>query len=669
MKLRFLLAVLLILLVPLFGSKVFAQVNYKLDTNKDVPQDFHTYTQSVFIEIGSAISCQLSGIDPTNPNGKCLGIDPDTHKIGYVTNGGGLIGITGNLISMTFDIPVSSTQYMQDVAGNFGIAKKAYAQENNGIGFNGLKFLLPLWKTFRNIVYIFFVFIFVIIGLGIMFRVKIDPRTVMTIQNQIPKIIIAIVLVTLSYAIAGFLIDMMYVFMYLIFNIFAPHINNIGGLNPIDLQGSNPLGAVGALGGTKIAFQAASGIGGIIASLFDNTTGKIIATIVSGILGAGAGSIGMIGFGTVIGGVLGATGGLLFGSKIFGIIGGLVAFLVISAALLTALFRLWFQLLKAYVSLLINIVLAPFWIAAGLFPNSSMSFSTWIRDLIGNLAPFPATLVLLLFGKVFIENFGQSNAKNYFVPPFIGNPGDPNAFGALIGLGIILLSPNVVNLVRQAIKAPQGKMFDGIKTSLGVGASIAGAPAAGVGKRLWGTDPYTKQPRILQKGVTDRLGQLTAKDYGGSLLGKTLGRAMGIPYAGMKLLGGAKDASGGTYEAPAVREKRERGQIINATRDLQALRATRTKNQDTERTSPDEINKVREAQKKIRDMGLRGDNAAIGHDIIDKLALHNQKDADILANITRANNIIGSTTATDDEINSAKRTKELNEDEKKTRGL
>ncbi|HVZ67782.1 MAG TPA: hypothetical protein VG917_06015 [Patescibacteria group bacterium] len=667
MKLRFLLALLILLFVPLVGSKAFAQVNYKINANADVPQDFHTYTQSVFIEIGSAITCQIAGIDPTNPNGKCLGIDPDTHKIGYVNGGGGLIGITGNMIAMTFDIPVSSTQYTKDLADHFGIAKKAYAQET-GIGFNGLKFLLPLWETFRNIVYIFFVFIFVIIGLGIMFRVKIDPRTVMTIQNQIPKIIIAIVLVTFSYAIAGFLIDLMYVFMYLIFNIFAPHIGNVGGLNPVDLQGSNPLGAVGALGGIKIAFGAASGIGGIIASLFDNTTGRVIASIVSGILGAGVGSIGSVGFGTLIGAGLGVLGGAVLGSKIFGVIGGLIAFIVISAAILTALFRLWFQLLKAYVSLLINIVLAPFWIAAGLIPNSTVSFSTWIRDVMGNLAPFPATLVLLLFGKVFIENFGSDSASHSFVPPFIGNPGNPNAFGALVGVGIILLSPNVVNLVRQAIKAPQGKMFDGIKTSLGVGASLANAPISGVGKRLWGTDPYTKQPRILQKGVTDRLGQLTAKDYGGSLLGKTIGRVMGVPYMGMKLLG-AKDASGGAYEAPAVREKRERRIIDEGTSQLHGFRKSRTKGQDTERGSTEEVNRVRAAQKKIRDAGLRGDNGAIGQDIIDKLSLHTQKDAEILANIARATNIINSGTANTDEVNQAKRDQALNEEEKKERGL
>ena len=85
-----------------------------------------------------------------------------------------------------------------------------------GTGFDGLKPLLPLWTVFRNIVYILFVLVFVIIGVAIMLRLKIDPRTVMTIQNQIPKLIIGILLVTFSFSIAGFLIDIMYTSIYLI---------------------------------------------------------------------------------------------------------------------------------------------------------------------------------------------------------------------------------------------------------------------------------------------------------------------------------------------------------------------------------------------------------------------------------------------------------------------
>src|SRR5258708_14361646 len=55
----------------------------------------------------------------------------------------------------------------------------------------------------------------------IMFRVKISPQVVVSVQSALPKIAIALVLVTFSYAIAGFLIDIMYVFVGLFSLVFS----------------------------------------------------------------------------------------------------------------------------------------------------------------------------------------------------------------------------------------------------------------------------------------------------------------------------------------------------------------------------------------------------------------------------------------------------------------
>jgi hypothetical protein len=242
---------------------------FPLDTDSNVPQDFHTYSQNVFIEILTSISCILTGYDPLTASGKCLGINPVTHKIGYVDGGqgGGAVGIVGNMIGMTFNIPVSSGTYVRDLASHFGITKTglaAGAQVNvggatdgtfaSGYGYAGLKSVIGLWQLFRNIVYLLLVLVFIIIGIGIMLRVNVDARSVMSIQNQLPKIIIGIVLITFSYAIAGFIVDMMYVSMYLVYYLFYSYTQQgtgieMGGLNPSHLQGANPLSAVGGIGG------------------------------------------------------------------------------------------------------------------------------------------------------------------------------------------------------------------------------------------------------------------------------------------------------------------------------------------------------------------------------------------------------------------------------------
>src|SRR3990167_10982854 len=143
MKLKFIIYCLLFIisfvLLPPKANAQFqsagSRTNY-LNTNPDVPQNFHTYTQSVLLEIAAAASYQIAGFDPMNPSGKCLGVDPATGKIGFVENGGGLIGITGQMIAATFEIPVSRSQYVRYLAGNFGIAKKTYAVNTGDPGLS-----------------------------------------------------------------------------------------------------------------------------------------------------------------------------------------------------------------------------------------------------------------------------------------------------------------------------------------------------------------------------------------------------------------------------------------------------------------------------------------------------------------------------------------------------
>src|SRR3989344_8292308 len=121
MKLKVVILSFFVFLFSFFAvSPVNAQARpaYYINTNPDVPQNLNTYTQSVFLEIASVISCQLTGSDPTSPAGGCLGKDPRTGKIGYVESNGGAIGIVGGLIASTFYIPVNTHDYGAYLASN-----------------------------------------------------------------------------------------------------------------------------------------------------------------------------------------------------------------------------------------------------------------------------------------------------------------------------------------------------------------------------------------------------------------------------------------------------------------------------------------------------------------------------------------------------------------------
>ena len=519
------------------------------NTNPDVPKNLHTITQNVMIEVMSAMICQIAGIDPVDKSQSCLGVDPQTKKIGFVKSGGGLIGVLRDSIVALYTPPLHTRDYFDYLASNFGVAKKSYAASNDP-GFDGLSPLRNIWLASRNIAYLFFVILFLIIGIGVMLRIHIDPRTVMTIQNQIPKIIIALILVTFSFAIAGLLVDLMYVASYLLLGIIASSDHSlmtiapdivlklVGSTNPFDAANtaltsgtsiSVPLLGKLQFGLGDLAAGPAAVASGFVARLLQNSSGglivNVIGAIVGGLIGHAVGSsaggmatLGILGVGALLiaagfftGGVTwaalplalgtvasvgaatgkvvdtlvtttGTVAGFVNSNDILIMVAGMITFLIVLCAILITLFRLWFQLIMAYISVLINIVFAPIWIMLGLIPSSKISFSSWIRTLVGNLSCFPTALVMLLLTRVFIDAFQASadSQAHFFVAPLVGNILDPKGFAAIIGMGIFLMIPSAVTSVKNAISGSAGLTFGGVGAGLSSGAAVPMAGLKGI---------------------------------------------------------------------------------------------------------------------------------------------------------------------------------------------
>lgn len=439
-------------------------------TNPDVPKNLHTWTQTIMIDVLSAMTCQLTGIDPTTKEGKCLGIDPKTQKIGFVENGGGAIGLMGHMIAELYTPPIHMYEYTDDMASNFGIAKTAYAQSSSscrggyGYGFCGISPLLSIWTAFRNIVYLIFTILFILVGLGIMLRIKIDPRAVMTVENQLPRLVIGLILITFSFAIVGFLIDMMYVSIYVVFNVFSdPSVTTPETAAKIAqsqklFQGNNPIGFMNNIIGFKdIVTNASGGVKDIVQNMFYQRPNNGNIFLISGIADF---------WDNIRNG----------GGWILGVIFGTLGLMIIGGAVLWAMFRLWFALLAAYIYLLMDIVLAPFWIVLSAFPGSPANFESWIRDVLSNLAAFVVTIAMFLLGQVFIETFNKTG-ETLFVPPLIGNPnpdGTGSALAALIGMGIIFITPKALEITKETLKAPTFKYTSAIGEALGTGAGFHG---------------------------------------------------------------------------------------------------------------------------------------------------------------------------------------------------
>lgn len=324
----------------------------------------------------------------------------------------GALGFGSNLVAQILTTPpVSSKEYFADLGKNFGLAKPVYAQ---GAGFIGLQNLLPLWKASRNLAYIFFVIVFLATGLLIMFRVKLDPKTVINIQSAIPKLVIALLLVTFSYAIVGLLLDLSYV-------LIALGVLAIGGPLGLDVAAEQAkymhLGLGDAFG---LIF------GGIARATFSNV-----------ITGAGASITAII---SVIIGVIIAS--------VSGVLGAVVAalpILVISIVVLIEIFKLFFTLLGCYIQIILAVIIAPIQIMLGVVPGSNFGFGAWFKNIIANILVFPAVSLFFLLGWLLTSpKYGPT-----WVPP-VGFGGlAVSILPVVVGFGMIM----TVNKIPQMVKS------------------------------------------------------------------------------------------------------------------------------------------------------------------------------------------------------------------------
>lgn len=355
-----------------------------------------------------------------------------------------MLGITIQGINLAYmNPPANLALWIQDTGQTLGfLPKKTYAQ---GLGFNGLLPLLELWKTFRNLAYILLSIAIIIVGFMIMFRRRIDPHTVVTIQNALPRIVIVLITISFSYAIVAVLIELMYVILFASLSLIA----NTFKVSVVELNQTFIEGSFGDLSKTIFAPLG----------MF-NFEGNLLATGAAGLLGVFGGPIGWLAGGLVyILSTSGAPGGVL--SPLF--------WLIFAIVLVFALFRIFFMLINAYIQVLVSVIFAPIQLLMDVFPGNN-AFINWISNIIGNLLTFVIVAIFLSIGGFLTERLGNSN---FWEPPIIGRV-DGGLFRALLGVGFILMIPPMVNAMKEALKA---------KTTvpIGFGSAFGNAGAAAGG--------------------------------------------------------------------------------------------------------------------------------------------------------------------------------------------
>jgi len=373
----------------------------------------------------------------------------------------GAVPLMGRAISELTGTPaISSVEYFADIGSRLNLVPQAYAQ---GTGWRALTPILSIWKAFRNLAYIFFVIVFIVIGFMIMFRAKINPQTVISIQSALPKIVVTLLLITFSYAIAGLFIDFIYILIYVV----------VGLFEFTDLV-SNSTEVVRKLLEDNLFQIMYAG-----KNIFIAGPAEAIQDVIAGLLGEG-----------VFGEFLDWLGVDNFG-------GSILAHLIIAVALLFVIFKLFFTLLLTYVGIIVSIIFSPIILLFNALPGSN-SFTGWVKSLLANILAFPAVALMFLLAAVIIGNpthesgscdpscakdnpwcvqcdvgyFSQrtldlragretgSGETEVWIPPFLslvgGSTGGSGPIMSIIALGMIFMTGQVPAMIKKVMGVEEG---------------------------------------------------------------------------------------------------------------------------------------------------------------------------------------------------------------------
>lgn len=493
------IAVIVLFLIALLftiQNPVYAQ-EWKQTSIQEFGEAFYT-GDDINLETSWAKGLDISALKMADSitGGACVAATGDLQKC----VGGSAAGYVGQVIASTFSQqPADFGLWLADTGHSLGfLPKPVYAQ---GIGFSGLQLLLPVWKAFRNIAYLLMAVVMITIGFLIMFRKKIDPKTVVTAQNAIPRVIIALILITFSYAIVGILIDVMYLVLFFFIALFR------STTLLQDPSAQSLTGYLAQITGQNKTAEALYGQGSLMAIfgsveydpwkiLFGVNTGlaPLAGSTILGVLGL------IIGFGT--GTPAGAIGGILLAMMP-------LVHLILAIAVLFLFIRLAVFFVSSYIQIIMSLLMAPLQLLTEAFPGSN-AFSSWIKNLAANLAVFPIAAAMFMLSAIFMKFANDASAAagalsrdttSVWTPPFVGlGPlNNTTSIMSIVSLGILFAIPTVAGSIKEALKAkPAVPMLDfgGAGGSFMNIVSLAyyfkSLAPAGLGKKIFG-EGNTKQ--------------------------------------------------------------------------------------------------------------------------------------------------------------------------------
>ena len=358
---------------------------------------------------------------------------------------------------------VSGIKYVYDSLSKFGLVNEVNAQ-NSGFGYAHLGIMQPFWTLSRNFAYTVMVLFVIIFAFMIMFRVKISPQIVISVQSALPKIISVLILATFSYAIAGFVVDLMYVVMGIIAGFLSPLSMSLGFRYIYAFISGTGIAITG--GGAAVTSPLL-----IFAYMLTYTILFFVLILVTAIASI---------------------------STTLSVFAVLLSVLMLLLVVWLLILCLWYTikipwiLIKALISIYMSVAIAPIQIAFGAIAPQA-GFGQWLKSLIANVMVFPFVGTMLFFAYIFlgygymtvaetiiersitseiVRAFGFNNEGfilgNLWSPPFLGSGAEitPLLF-ALMSFGMIVAIPKATEILKMLVMGEKFSYGSAIGEAIG----------------------------------------------------------------------------------------------------------------------------------------------------------------------------------------------------------
>jgi len=315
--------------------------------------------QQAFTDSG----CETAKPDPTcsdftqTYDGKVTGL-PGTRAFNKTQISGSLIGVANYLQGAVENepVPVNLAYFWNDSIRNVPLASQALAADVQYGNALFIGFVLEIWKVTRNLSYGILSIVMLVVGVSIMMRKKLSPQLAVTAQYALPRIVLAVILITFSYPIGAVMASSMRFFKDL----------SVGLLQNVQTS---------ALIGTTISTTGSASLSGI----------GLVALLLLVLALAGTG---------------------------IGVVAVIATVLLIAVAVVLWVF-VYIKAAMLYIKLVLSIVFAPFAFALGAIPGNETSTSKWLKSALSNVLGYVlsiayAHMILVIITIAIAKGFSAS---------------------------------------------------------------------------------------------------------------------------------------------------------------------------------------------------------------------------------------------------------------------